>query len=373
MNINTSTVKEKPMRGLRALCCAAALVGLLAPGARADEYTKQTFLTFSGPVALPTVTLPAGTYQFRLADPDSGRRTLQVWDQQGTKLYATLLTIPNEQLEASDDPVVMFSERPAGAPQAIKAWFYPGERIGQEFVYPKRQAMELASANHAPVMAFSDESADSSDAAKMHSAQVARVDGSNANGATTAANTADRSVTSATNDSQPATTTAQSTTAQSAATSAPAASTADQRSSAAAPAAASNSAAPSAAASTTASANSSAAQRAGQSANRTGASGASAVGTAGTTASNRQSANTPGTTASNRQSANTAVGTSGQGNASTTQQNANQNSRPATGNAGARTLPRTASPLPLVGLLSGLMLAGGFAARQARKRSGDTL
>src|SRR3954469_5132983 len=254
------------MRGLRALCCAAALVGLLAPGARADEYTKQTFLTFSGPVALPTVTLPAGTYQFRLADPDSGRRTLQVWDQQGTKLYATLLTIPNEQLEASDDPVVMFSERPAGAPQAIKAWFYPGERIGQEFVYPKRKAMELAAANHAPVIAFSDESADTSDAAKMHSAQVARVDGSNANGATTASNTADRSTTSATNDSQPATTTAQAAT-----TSASAASTTGQRSSSA-PAPAGNSAAPSAAASTTASANPSAAQPTSQSANRTGGS-----------------------------------------------------------------------------------------------------
>jgi len=268
-----------------------------------------------------------------------------------------LLTIPNEQLEASDEPVVMFSERPAGAPQAIKAWFYPGERIGQEFVYPKRQAMELAAANHAPVIAFSDESADTSDAAKMHSAQVGRVDGSNANGATTASNTADRAVTSATNDSQPATTTAQSAT-----TSAPAASTADQRSSST-PAAASNSAAPSTAASTTASANPSAAQPTGQSANRTGG---SAVGTAGTTAST-------GTTASNRQSATTAVGTSGQaGNASTTQQNANQSSRPATGTAGARTLPRTASPLPLVGLLSGLMLAGGFGARQARKRSGET-
>jgi len=331
------------MRGLRALCCAAALIGLLAPGVRADEYTKQTFLTFSGPVALPTVTLPAGTYQFRLADPDSGRRTLQVWDQEGTKLYATLLTIPNEKLEASDDTVVMFSERPAGAPQAIKAWFYPGERIGQEFVYPKRQAMELAAANHAPVMAFSDDSADSSDAAKMHSAQVARVDGNNANSATTASNTADRSTTSATNDSQPATTTAQSAT-----TSAPAASTAGQRSSSA----------PSAPASTTASSSPSAAQSTGQSANRTGG---SAVGTTGTTASNRQSANT-------------AVGTSGQGgNASATQQNANQNSRPATGTAGARTLPRTASPLPLLGLLSGLMLAGGFAARQARKRSEETL
>src|SRR3954454_7786569 len=47
------------MRALRALCCAVALSACLAPGVRADEYTKQTFLTFSGPVQLPGMTLAA--------------------------------------------------------------------------------------------------------------------------------------------------------------------------------------------------------------------------------------------------------------------------------------------------------------------------
>jgi hypothetical protein len=70
--------------------------------ARADEYTKMTYLTFSGPVQLPGITLPGGTYMFKLADPDSGRRVLQVWDKDGTKLYTTLLTIPDEKMEASD-------------------------------------------------------------------------------------------------------------------------------------------------------------------------------------------------------------------------------------------------------------------------------
>jgi len=82
------------MRGVRAICCALALTALITGPARADEYTKQTFLTFSGPVALPGITLPAGTYMFKLADPESGRRTLQVWDKDGSKLYTTLLTIP---------------------------------------------------------------------------------------------------------------------------------------------------------------------------------------------------------------------------------------------------------------------------------------
>src|SRR4051794_8636976 len=83
------------MRAVRGLFCAVAITACLAPGVRADEYTKQTFLTFSGPVQLPGITLAAGTYQFRLADPESGRRALQVWDKDGNKLYATLLTIPD--------------------------------------------------------------------------------------------------------------------------------------------------------------------------------------------------------------------------------------------------------------------------------------
>src|SRR5262245_50336620 len=165
------------MRGARLIGCALAVAALfLVSNARADEYTKLTYLTFSGPVQLPGITLPGGTYMFKLADPDSGRRVLQVWDKDGMKLYTTLLTIPDERMEASDKPVVMFSERPAGTPQAIKSWFYPDERIGQEFVYPKSQAMQIAKENHASVLSFTDESVKDNDSAAIHSAKIGRVD-----------------------------------------------------------------------------------------------------------------------------------------------------------------------------------------------------
>ena len=66
------------------------------------------------------------------------------------------MAIPNDRLEPADEPLVLFSERPAGSPQAVKVWFYPGERVGNEFVYPKTQAMAIARANHTSVLAVAD-------------------------------------------------------------------------------------------------------------------------------------------------------------------------------------------------------------------------
>ena len=77
------------MRLMKALCCAAALTAFVAPGARADEWNKLTYLTFSGPIQLPGVdNVPAGTYTFRLADAGSSRRVVQVLDKNTGKVYA---------------------------------------------------------------------------------------------------------------------------------------------------------------------------------------------------------------------------------------------------------------------------------------------
>jgi len=161
------------MRALRALCCAVALSACLAPGVRADEYTKQTFLTFSGPVQLPGMTLAAGTYMFKLADPEGGRRAIQVWDKEGSKLYTTLLTIPDQRMKVTDDPVVMFNERPSGEAQAIRSWFYPDESYGFEFIYPKQQATKIAKENHSSVAAFNDDKAEPE---SFKTAKIGRVD-----------------------------------------------------------------------------------------------------------------------------------------------------------------------------------------------------
>jgi hypothetical protein len=48
--------------------------------------------------------------------------------------------------------VITFSERPAGEPEALRAWFYPGKNWGDEFVYPKARAIEIAKTTKLPVL-----------------------------------------------------------------------------------------------------------------------------------------------------------------------------------------------------------------------------
>jgi len=146
------------MRVLKAVICATAMTVAFAPSARADEWNKKTILTFSGPVQIPGATLPAGSYVFKLADIPGNRHVVQVFDKDEKKIYTTMLAIPNERLEPSDNPVVLFSERASGSPQAIKVWFYPGNRVGNEFVYPKSQAMRIAKETHQSVLATNDDS-----------------------------------------------------------------------------------------------------------------------------------------------------------------------------------------------------------------------
>jgi hypothetical protein len=145
------------MRFVKAICCAAALTAVMAPGARADEWDKKTILTFSGPVQIPGATLPAGSYVFKLADIPGNRHVVQVFDKDEKKIFTTMLAVPNQRMEPSDKPIVLFSERASGSPQAVKVWYYPGDRIGNEFVYPKSQAMRIAKESHTRVLAMNND------------------------------------------------------------------------------------------------------------------------------------------------------------------------------------------------------------------------
>ena len=125
------------MRMDRSLLAIVAMssVGIVVPRtAAADEWNKQTVLTFSQDVEIPGKVLPAGTYVFRLADSTS-RHVVQVFDQAG-RILATVLTIAAARPTAADATRIMFDEQPAAAPFPIKKWFYPGELGGEEFIYP---------------------------------------------------------------------------------------------------------------------------------------------------------------------------------------------------------------------------------------------
>jgi hypothetical protein len=144
----------KFVKTIFAVLALTLLSATLVPGARADEWNKKTVMTFSQPIEIPGQILPAGTYTFVLLDSPADRHIVQIFTADGSQLITTVLAINNYRLKPTGDTVVKFAERSGDNPEALKAWFYPGDNFGQEFVYPKQRAIELAVIVKEPVPAL---------------------------------------------------------------------------------------------------------------------------------------------------------------------------------------------------------------------------
>jgi hypothetical protein len=150
----------KLFKGLIIGLSLAVLCALVVPRASADDWNRKTTITFSGPVEVPGVglhVLPAGTYVFKVLDSQSDRHIVQIFNQDETQVLTTVLAIPNYRLKTTDKTTITFRERPAGQPEALRAWFYPGRAWGEEFVYGKSRALEIAKETNEPVIYSPDE------------------------------------------------------------------------------------------------------------------------------------------------------------------------------------------------------------------------
>jgi hypothetical protein len=125
------------IRALFGIFIAAAMAVMTLAPASAVTHDKLAYLTFTGPVQVPGAILDAGTYQFRLTNPDVSRNVLQVRSNDGSMVYGMFNTIPDSRTTMTREAVVTFRETPAGVPAAVKTLFYGGENVGYEFVYPK--------------------------------------------------------------------------------------------------------------------------------------------------------------------------------------------------------------------------------------------
>src|SRR5437867_3061066 len=153
----------KLLKVITPVFCMALMGTAFSSSAKADDWNRKTEITFSGPVEIPGVhlagwgVLPAGTYVFKILDSQSDRHIVQIFNKEETTIYATILAIPNYRLKATDKTVITFRERPAGEPEALRAWFYPGRSWGEEFVYPKMKAIEIAKTTKVAVLATTSE------------------------------------------------------------------------------------------------------------------------------------------------------------------------------------------------------------------------
>jgi len=150
----------KIVRTILAIVTVSLLMVTFAAGARADTaFSKRTVVTFTQPVEIPGQVLPSGTYTIEVYESFGNRNIVRIYNADRSKLIATVLAIPNQRLTPTGDTVMKFSERPGNAPDALKAWFYPGNNFGQEFVYPKPRAVELAQLTHESIPAVQTEPA----------------------------------------------------------------------------------------------------------------------------------------------------------------------------------------------------------------------
>ena len=183
--------------------CAALVLGATVAAAQAPDTNNATTVTFSAPVSLPGVTLPAGSYLFKLGDSQVNRNIVQVFDKDRSKILATILAMPAERDQPADETVITFGESPANSAPAIRYWYYPGEKRGQEFVYPKKQAIAIANAAHTPVLSVDT---DDTSAEAMTKGQVSRVEPAAEAAATPSPSAEPQSAPAAAQPTQPAAT-----------------------------------------------------------------------------------------------------------------------------------------------------------------------
>jgi hypothetical protein len=142
--------------------CTALLGFTLAANANGQGTSEQASFKLTEPLDVGGTILQPGDYQIKVVPLQGNRNLLQVTNADGTKLLATLLSIPHAegpggvQIPASR---YVYYPASAGHIKTLRTWFAantPGLG-GHDIVYPKQRAMELAALVKAPVVAIPDE------------------------------------------------------------------------------------------------------------------------------------------------------------------------------------------------------------------------
>jgi len=148
----------KLLKGMGIAVCLVVLCFVAASNTKANGQASNALVTFTAPVEVPGVgaqILPAGSYRFTNLESTPDRNIIQISSPDGSHVFTTMLGVPNPHLKAPDSITVMFSNRPAADPLALKAWYCPGCTSGDQIVYEQPRATQLAKEANEPVLSTS--------------------------------------------------------------------------------------------------------------------------------------------------------------------------------------------------------------------------
>ena len=121
-------------KSIRIAFAALVMVLLVAASGHAF-YSHQNKLTFSRPVALPGVVLPAGSYWFDVASP-TALDVVVVRSADGRKVFymGFTNTVTRPRAMSKDAPIA-FGEASANEARPISTWYEIGDTTGHQFLY----------------------------------------------------------------------------------------------------------------------------------------------------------------------------------------------------------------------------------------------
>lgn len=129
---------------------ASGSVSAQVPQSPDTPATRDVYFTFSQPVMVPNQTLPAGKYLFRVSG--TGRNIVEIYSGDKSKMIQRVMAVQAARSDSPERAEIRLIESSADTPVAIGTWWYPLQRQGWEFIYPREQALKLAKTARQPIL-----------------------------------------------------------------------------------------------------------------------------------------------------------------------------------------------------------------------------
>jgi hypothetical protein len=137
---------------LRALLFCISVCFVNVASWAASPATPSTDFTIANPSHIPGATLQPGTYSIHVVNRLSDRVILKV-DAANGSVHSMFIGVSNNKIEKpAGNGAVNWANSPDGMTY-IKGWYFPGSLSVVEFVYPKADAVALATSNPSKVPA----------------------------------------------------------------------------------------------------------------------------------------------------------------------------------------------------------------------------
>jgi hypothetical protein len=128
----------------------SAIASAQVPQSPDMPVTRDVYFTFSQQVMIPNETLPAGKYLFRVNSQD--RNIVEIYTGDKSRMIRRVFAIHAARSDSPQRAEIRLIEGASDAPVAIGTWWYPLQRQGWEFIYPREQAMKLAKTARQPIL-----------------------------------------------------------------------------------------------------------------------------------------------------------------------------------------------------------------------------